>query len=149
MHSIVSNDSVSRQWRPRSDCADAQANLGICCPHIPKDMFSHGLFNQLRGNNTHSGMETVKIVLPPFWKGIYSKRKNRPPFKKSLCIQESKQEVTKVVSLDRNGEKFTKCIKPCPAEPGYTLPLQTVKIQVCWLLKKPTDLDLHCLPFSI
>ena len=30
-----------------------------------------------------------------------------------------------------------KCINPCPAEPGYTL------------LKKPTDLNLHCLPFSI
>ena len=31
-------------------------------------------------------------------------------------------------------------INPCPAEPGYTLPLQTVK-------KKPTDLDLQL--FSI
>ena len=27
---------------------------------------------------------------------------------------------------------------PCPAEPGYTLPI-----------KKPTDLDLHCLPLSM
>ena len=42
-----------------------------------------------------------------------------------------------------------KCINPCPAEPGYTLPLQTVQIQISWLLKKPTDLDLHCLPFSM
>ena len=33
------------------------------------------------------------------------------------------------------------CIKfnPCPAESGYTLPLQTV----------PTDLDLHYLPLSM
>ena len=38
---------------------------------------------------------------------------------------------------------------PCPAEPGFTLHLQTVKIQISWLLKKSTDLDLHCLPFSI
>ena len=38
---------------------------------------------------------------------------------------------------------------PYPAEPGYTLPLQTVKIQISWLLKKPTDLDLHCLSFSM
>ena len=37
---------------------------------------------------------------------------------------------------------------PCPAEPGYTLPLQTVQIQISWLLKKPTDLDLHCLSFN-
>ena len=36
---------------------------------------------------------------------------------------------------------------PCPAEPRYTLPLQTVQIRISWLLKKkPTDLDLHCLP---
>ena len=39
-------------------------------------------------------------------------------------------------------------INPCPAEPGYTLLLQTVLIQIGWLLKKPTDLDLHCLSFS-
>ena len=40
-------------------------------------------------------------------------------------------------------------INPSLAEPGYVLPLQTVKIQISWLLKKPTDLDLHCLPFSM
>ena len=39
-------------------------------------------------------------------------------------------------------------INLCSAEPGYVLPLQTVKIQISWLLKKPTDLDLHCLPFG-
>ena len=31
-------------------------------------------------------------------------------------------------------------LKPSPAEPWYTLPLQTVQIQMNWLLKKPTDL---------
>ena len=40
-------------------------------------------------------------------------------------------------------------INPCPAEPRYTLPLQTVKIQISWLLKKPIDLDLHCLLLSM
>ena len=39
-------------------------------------------------------------------------------------------------------------VNPCPAEPGYTLHLQTVQIQISWLLK-PTDLDLHCLPLSM
>ena len=34
-----------------------------------------------------------------------------------------------------------KIVNPSPAEPGYTLPLQTVK--------KPTDLDLHYLPLSM
>ena len=42
-----------------------------------------------------------------------------------------------------------KKINPCPAEPGYALPLQTVLIQISWLLKKPTDLDLHCLSYSM
>ena len=31
----------------------------------------------------------------------------------------------------------------------YTLSLQTVQIQISWLLKKSTDLDLHCLSFSV
>ena len=34
-------------------------------------------------------------------------------------------------------------INPCPAEPGYTLPFQTVLIQISWFLKKPNDLDLQ------
>ena len=37
---------------------------------------------------------------------------------------------------------FTLRFNPGPAEPRYNLPLQTV-------LKKPTDLDLHCLPSSM
>ena len=40
-------------------------------------------------------------------------------------------------------------INPCPAEPGYTLPLQTVQIQISWLLRKPNDRDLHCLSLSV
>ena len=35
---------------------------------------------------------------------------------------------------------------PSQAEPGYALSLQTVQIQIIWFLKKPTDLDLLCLP---
>ena len=42
-----------------------------------------------------------------------------------------------------------KCFNPSPAEPGHALPLQTLQIQISWLLKKPTDLDLYCLPFSM
>ena len=39
IHSVVSNDSVSRQWRSWSECADAQANLGLCCSHMFEDRF--------------------------------------------------------------------------------------------------------------
>ena len=42
LHSIVSNDSVSGQQKPWSDCADAQADLGLRCRHMTKDTFSHG-----------------------------------------------------------------------------------------------------------
>ena len=41
-HSLVSNDSFCGQRRTWSDCADAQSDLGLRCPHMPKDMFSHG-----------------------------------------------------------------------------------------------------------
>ena len=43
VHSVESSDSVSGQGRPWSDCAEAQSDLGIHCPHMPKDIFSHGV----------------------------------------------------------------------------------------------------------
>ena len=43
IHSIVSNDSVNERGRPWSDCADAHADLGLRCPHMPEDTFSHGV----------------------------------------------------------------------------------------------------------
>ena len=36
-------------------------------------------------------------------------------------------------------------VNPDPVETQYALPFQTVQIQISWLLKKPNDLDLHCL----
>ena len=41
IHSVISDDSVNGQWRPRSDCADAQADQNLHCQYIPKDTFSH------------------------------------------------------------------------------------------------------------
>ena len=41
----------------------------------------------------------------------------------SLLPAEFAQRVVKVKALDLN---TSTCINPCPAEPGYTLPLQTV-----------------------
>ena len=42
IHSVVPNDSVSEQWRSWSYCADALADLGLRCPHMSEDTFSHG-----------------------------------------------------------------------------------------------------------
>ena len=53
------------------------------------------------------------------------------------------------LALDDEKQAIFREINPCPAEPGYILSLQTVKIQISWLLQKPTDLDLHCLPLSM
>ena len=43
IHSVVSIDCVSGEWRPWSDCADAQADLGLHCPHMPEDMYHYQL----------------------------------------------------------------------------------------------------------
>ena len=45
VHSAVSNDSVSWQGRPWSDCAEAQSDLGLRCPHMPEEIFSHDAAN--------------------------------------------------------------------------------------------------------
>ena len=39
---LLSNASLSGHWRSWSDWAGAQADLGLRCPHMPEDTFSHG-----------------------------------------------------------------------------------------------------------
>ena len=46
--SVVSNDSVSGQRRPWSDCAHAQSDLGLPCPQMPEDTLQHGTANVIR-----------------------------------------------------------------------------------------------------
>ena len=36
IYSVASNDSVMEQRRPRSDCADAQSDLGLRCSHMTR-----------------------------------------------------------------------------------------------------------------
>ena len=81
--------------------------------------------NQIfRGMDTLSSEVTVKMVLPPTWKGSTLKGKNLlqgskffpfrvDPFSEGL----GKQVGTKIVSLLRNGGKPTKCII---SPEGYT-----------------------------
>ena len=47
IHSVVFNDSVSGQRRPRSDCTDAQSDLGLRCPHMRGNILSQGLLHIL------------------------------------------------------------------------------------------------------
>ena len=39
IHSMVSNGSENGQRKPRSDCAYAQSDLGLRCPHMAKAGF--------------------------------------------------------------------------------------------------------------
>ena len=64
---LVYNDSVNGQKMPWSDCADAQADLGIRCSHIPEDAFSHGAALFMQENDSgieyFSGIGTVRNYL--------------------------------------------------------------------------------------
>ena len=42
IHSVLSNDSFCGQRRARSDCADAQADLGLRGPPMSEYAFLHG-----------------------------------------------------------------------------------------------------------
>ena len=41
IESVISNCSVSRQWRPWWDCADIQGDLCFRCQHMPEDTILH------------------------------------------------------------------------------------------------------------
>ena len=64
-----------------------------------------------------------------------------------LFSGKNKKNITNLYSAEL-AKRVVK-INPCPAEPRYTLPWQTVYIQISWLLKKPNALDLYCLPLSM
>ena len=85
-----------------------------------------------RGIVTPSRKATVKMVLPPFLKGVYSKKKkNLLPlgansfllewtrFQKETDVQESKQEVTKVVSLLKYDQVYPFTLTGALADQGF------------------------------
>ena len=71
-HSVVPNDSVSGQWRPWSDCANVQSDLGLRCPHMPADTFSHDSTSMKFGKTVQAnqGMCILQFILH---KPIYAK----------------------------------------------------------------------------
>ena len=94
IHSVVSNDSVSWKWRTWSDYADVQADLGLRCPHMPEDTFSHGsthLINYAPGsvipadlnnnnndkNNSNNASPRSKVKIIPRTYRYYFKYWNR------------------------------------------------------------------------
>ena len=65
IHSVLSKEYVSEQWRPWSDCAFAQSDLGLRSPHMPEDKFSQGAANLILiregGNYRHILCTTGEI----------------------------------------------------------------------------------------
>ena len=102
----------------------------------------------ISGTNSHTEWQTVQIQIINFFKSqliwIYTICKDR--------AYPVKQDHVYTIGVSIGNSEFQLnliYINPCPAEPRYVLSLQTVQIQISWLLKKPTDLDLHCLPLSM
>ena len=52
IHSVVSNDSDSGQWRPWSVCANVQADQGLRCPQMPEKQFSHGAAKRISSSTS-------------------------------------------------------------------------------------------------
>ena len=58
--------------------------------------------------------------------------------KHSSCVRITKIHISLCMFEVLSGSLLY-IVNPCSAEPGYTLPLQTVLIQICCLLKKSAD----------
>ena len=84
----------------------------------------------------------------PFRVDSFSKGAKCTTLLKCFLLMPLFRKEAKTVDRVSSPENVSVHLNFCPFEPGYTLPLQTVQIQISWLLKKPTDLDLHCLPLS-
>ena len=64
--STLHNDSISGHWRSWSDCADAQSDQDLRCPHMPEDTLSHGTAHiqfSLKGILTHMRPANAQINL--------------------------------------------------------------------------------------
>ena len=97
------------------------------------------IFCTLRCPNAWSKYRNVFSLVQ--YEDSVKKKKGREKNPYAMCRQRMPKAACTFAEFDH--------YYPYPAEPGYTLPLQTVQIQISWLLKKPTDLDLYCLPLSM
>ena len=110
----------------------------------------------IRGICTLSGEATIKIVLPLFWNGVYSKTMlpfeatfhfwEQIPFQKGTGVKRSKKKVTKVASL----LKITANL-PSVSNPRKMLNLVNVPSQCVWKTSRwvTNNLDPDKMPYSI
>ena len=60
---VVSNVSVSGEWWPWSVCVDAQADLGLHCPHMPQSITKTRLFEYIENFTTKNWKFSDKILI--------------------------------------------------------------------------------------
>ena len=84
--------------------------------------------------------DLIEVEVPPGVKNLLA-----VPGTETLDVQ----SIMKVSTRTTTNTSVKQCLKHGPNEPWCAFPLQTVNIHISWLLKKPTDLGLHCLSFSV
>ena len=69
IRSIVSNDSISGQTRPRSACANAQADLNLLCSNMLKASFPLALFTFQNENAVFRCLfiRNLRVDMPEFF----------------------------------------------------------------------------------
>ena len=98
IHSVVSIDSVSGQWRSWSDCMDEQADQGLCCLHMPEDIFSHGAAQLFTIHVLHLNM--FYIWTTPAWILIWATTSENLP--SGMWIQWRLRSAYASVQSDQN-----------------------------------------------
>ena len=103
------------------------------------------LLTSLSGTDTFSGETTLsKLFCLPSVNGSTLKGKNFDPYKhfsfriETFGVQESEQEVAKIVSLEKDGRKFAKCIQ----SPWFDL--QQIYYTLCYHYLLPHLVSVRC-----
>ena len=116
-------------------------------PYLP-NVFRQAWANSVDPDETH--------YLPYVFRQTGLSKQCRPRWDTlfTICIQTGLYCLLRPVCPNTYGKNkevhFTVCWCVLTLQkPDMFLPLQTMQIQISWPLKKPTDLDLHCLPLSM
>ena len=107
IYSIVSSDSDSRQRKSWSDCANAQADLGLCCPLMPEDTFSQGSVHTTTRCQLTVSMEgktpnrKIQIKWLSFGNVLCEDQRNKRQTEASKCILDKTNPETSYVPQKR------------------------------------------------
>ena len=97
IHSIVSNDSISRQERHWSDCTDAQTELGLHCPHMPEDTFFHAAAHIPSANKYARGIKISYIIHSTNPESCYRRSWHRIMSPRSFMVVRSPFSIWRII----------------------------------------------------